>query len=281
MDALGLDKRTSDISCSHLRPYQSESAQHSHLLSIKQSTGDVGLLGCYAGKRRLPTRTGHRLLLQRWSSACRRQQSGSFSGTLCIFCQMLGNRICLRDASSRRIYNQSAWRSVCPAQCWCEIEINTTAVVLRSSVLLPFWLSSQRPVLVMFPKHCRVLQLWSRLAWARAKAFHKGKGELRKLFCPGWCCLSQQIRRGQHAPARHTGNHENAHGRPSSRNGNAPLWHSDVRCITPAISRGGHLDSFFFLRICELDSCLNNLGASNTENDDTPNLGWLLCVAAG
>jgi len=175
MGALVLGKRTSDISCSHLRLYQCESAQHSHLLSIKQSIGDVGLVWCYAGKHRLQTRTGHRLLPQRWSSACRRQQSGSSSGTWCSFCQRLGNRICLRAASFRRIYKQSAWRSVCPAQCWCEIEIDTAAFVLRFSVL-PFRPSSQRLVLVMFPKHCRILQLWSRLAWARAKAFYEGNG---------------------------------------------------------------------------------------------------------
>ena len=64
MAALGLDIRTSDISCSHLRLYHFESAQHSHLLSIKLSIGDMGLLGCYAGKHRLPTKTGHRLLAQ-------------------------------------------------------------------------------------------------------------------------------------------------------------------------------------------------------------------------
>jgi len=53
------------------------------------------------------------------------------------------------------------------------------------TVLLPFWPPSQRPVLVMFPMHWRVLQLWSRLAWARARVFHEGNEELRKLFCPG------------------------------------------------------------------------------------------------
>ena len=51
------------------------------------------------------------------------------------FCHTLGNRICLCDASCRKIYNQSAWRSVCPAQCWCDIEIDAAAVQARSQVL--------------------------------------------------------------------------------------------------------------------------------------------------